>query len=304
MNTIAAQFPELPTPSAVLERTWRATWFVGESKLDHGIEQHAVYTADQMRAYARAALAAPRQERPHPDALPDGTLSKSTAKRVEALRLAQGEALIEHVTDHLCEQEYDIGGREELRQHVADALATQPLHQDRGEVEPALLRVAEVLPPRPLGQFIQPGFVMSDKHCRELHARFESLSATITAALTEAKQQGPGEGMLLVKRTDAECLVRDAERFIGENQGTAGGRLARKRVRALLTAPQVEAKRQTGEGESPSLKRIIPAALPYPKPDQVTGADTGSIGEHAYADGWNDCRKAMIAAAAKPSGED
>lgn len=69
--------------------------------------------------------------------------------------------------------------------------ATQPPHQDRGEVELALLRVAEMLPPKPFGQYVQPGFVMGDKHCRELHARFESLSATITAALTEAKQQCP-----------------------------------------------------------------------------------------------------------------
>ena len=58
MNAVATQFPELPTPAAVLERTWRATLFVGESKLDHGIEQHAVYTADQMHQYARDYAAA------------------------------------------------------------------------------------------------------------------------------------------------------------------------------------------------------------------------------------------------------
>lgn len=97
MNAISTQFPELPTPAAVLERTWRATWFVGESKLDHGIEQHAAYTADQVHQYARdyAAMlaAAPAASGVHPDALPDGTLSKSTAKRVTALRNADAAAL-------------------------------------------------------------------------------------------------------------------------------------------------------------------------------------------------------------------
>lgn len=48
----------LPEPAAVLERTWRATWFVGEDKLDHGIEKQAVYTANQMREMYQRGLAA------------------------------------------------------------------------------------------------------------------------------------------------------------------------------------------------------------------------------------------------------
>lgn len=50
------------------------------------------YTADQMHQYARdyAAMlaAAPAASGTHPDALPDGTLSKSTVKRVDALAAA------------------------------------------------------------------------------------------------------------------------------------------------------------------------------------------------------------------------
>ncbi len=64
----------------------------------------------------------------------------------------------------------------------------------------------------------------------------------------EAKQQAPAavpDGMLLIQKTDAECLVRDAERFIGIREGTVGGRLARKRVRALLAATPA-----ASEGES------------------------------------------------------
>lgn len=64
----------------------------------------------------------------------------------------------------------------------------------------------------------------------------------------EAKQQTPAavpDGMLLIQKTDAECLVRDAERFIGIREGTVGGRLARKRVRALLAATPA-----ASEGES------------------------------------------------------
>lgn len=76
MNNQAAQtMPELPEPAAILEHTRRYTWFVGSEKLDHKIEQHNVYTADQMHQYARdyaamlaAAPAASGGDRPEPDA--------------------------------------------------------------------------------------------------------------------------------------------------------------------------------------------------------------------------------------------
>ena len=54
-----------------------------------------MFGGDQMHQYARdyAAMlaAAPAASGVHPDALPDGTLSKSTAKRVEALAASGGE---------------------------------------------------------------------------------------------------------------------------------------------------------------------------------------------------------------------
>lgn len=56
---------------------------------------------------------------------------------IEVLR-----GLVDSVTDYLCEQEYDIGGREELRKHVASAvdaalaaLEQQPEAQAGGAVE-------------------------------------------------------------------------------------------------------------------------------------------------------------------------
>lgn len=144
MNAISTQFPELPTPAAVLERTWRATWFVGESKLDHDIEQHAVYTADQMHQYARdyAAMlaAAPAASGAHPDALPDGTLSKSTAKRVDAL----ASASVSERARALMAQAYRDGGYPRaagtLEAGVIDSVDScalsaieQALTQQRGE---------------------------------------------------------------------------------------------------------------------------------------------------------------------------
>lgn len=124
MNNQAAQtMPELPGPFDVIEQ-------VDKYNFVHNVE---VYTADQMHQYARdyaAMLAAapaaiggeddrsgwcridgcvhkkfgeptwkegdsPFQSSPHPDALQDGTLSKSTAKRVEAMGASDGERTIQ-----------------------------------------------------------------------------------------------------------------------------------------------------------------------------------------------------------------
>lgn len=53
--------------------------------------------------------------------------------------------------------------------------------------------------------------------------------------------------------------------------------------------------------DSASLNRIIPPPAKHPKPDE-NGNDTGPCCAHAYADGWNACRDAMLAASAKPQG--
>ena len=81
MNNQAAQtMPELPEPFDTM------VW--GEFSQ----HQTPVYSAGQVYQYARdyAAMlaAAPAASGVHPDALPDGTLSKSTAKRVTALAAA------------------------------------------------------------------------------------------------------------------------------------------------------------------------------------------------------------------------
>jgi len=50
------------------------------------------------------------------------------------------------------------------------------------------------------------------------------------------------------------------------------------------------------EGSAGSVKQNVPVAKRYPKPDE-NGNDTGPCCAHAYADGWNECRAAMLAAA-------
>jgi hypothetical protein len=47
------------------------------------------------------------------------------------------EELADRIADHLCEHEYDIGGRDELRRHIRDALTTTP--QDAAGVETGCL---------------------------------------------------------------------------------------------------------------------------------------------------------------------
>ncbi|UQA71923.1 hypothetical protein K1516_07385 [Stenotrophomonas maltophilia] len=79
--------PPLPHPNYPVSKT--------------GLQNNA-YTASQMWDYARAALSA-QPSRGGQDA----------------------RSLAEHITDHLCHHEYDIGGRPELLACVADALAAR-----------------------------------------------------------------------------------------------------------------------------------------------------------------------------------
>jgi Lar family restriction alleviation protein len=46
--------PEFPEPAAILERTWRGSWFVGADQLDASVTEQPVYTEDHLHAYARA----------------------------------------------------------------------------------------------------------------------------------------------------------------------------------------------------------------------------------------------------------
>lgn len=48
---------------------------------------------------------------------------------------------------------------------------------------------------------------------------------------------------------------------------------------------------------------VIPAPKRHPSPDPDTGADRGSCCAHAHADGWNECRGAVIAALAQHNRE-
>lgn len=61
--------------------------------------------------------------------------------------------------------------------------------------------------------------------------------------------------------------------------------------------PEVEGR--VGGADSGSVKQIVPLPKRYPKPDE-NGNDTGPCCAHAYADGWNECRAAMLAAAQQP----
>lgn len=87
-------------------------------------------------------------------------------------------------------------------------------------------------------------------HLYDAAKRIMDIGRTLTPQ-GEAKQQAPAavpDGMLLIQKTDAECLVRDAERFIGVREGTVGGRLARKRVRALLAATPAACEGESRNG--------------------------------------------------------
>ena len=95
--------PVEPTDE-MIDAAWEcdsATDYVGEHKRIHS-------AAD---AYRAMLAAAPDASGVHPDALPDGTLSKSTAKRVEALASASvgRMTMAEYTTGH-CPNHNQPGG--------------------------------------------------------------------------------------------------------------------------------------------------------------------------------------------------
>lgn len=72
-----------------------------------------------------------------------------------------------------------------------------------------------------------------------------------------------------------------------------------EQIEELARALEQPASAAGVEGSSGSVKQKLPPPKKYPKPD-AEGNDTGPCCAHAYADGWNECRAAMLAAAPKP----
>ena len=72
-------------------------------------------------------------------------------------------------------------------------------------------------------------------HCR---CRIDAYTRANVAQATAAKDAQIEAAMVLILRSDAECLVRDHERFSTTGSSTVGGRLAAKRVRSLLAGQQ------------------------------------------------------------------
>jgi hypothetical protein len=88
-----------------------------------------LFSVEQMQDYARAALAATGRKQVG-DIDPRAALGWEKACAVTGLRQVgevQGDALslADHITDHLCHHEYDIGGRSELLACVIEALAAR-----------------------------------------------------------------------------------------------------------------------------------------------------------------------------------
>lgn len=122
-----------------------------------------------------------------------------------------------------------------------------------------------------------------------------------------AMQQGPGEGEIdfrvtnFIMSQDLYSLLTDIQNGIDSPamMGTANSIIHRlDRVRDLLTAPQVEAKRQTGEGLTELDRSIINEAAEVLEAVGVSGVPLPANWRWPLAD-----ELSGIAAAAKPSGK-
>lgn len=108
-------------------------------------------------------------------------------------------------------------------------------------------RIARVKPPEPKQpvRWLADGTPVGDVSDEQLVAVLSDAKHKIEA---RNNWHDAPEGFVLVQATDAECLVRDAERYLDGGR-SAGGRLAAKRVRALLAArPQVVEDRPPTDG--------------------------------------------------------
>lgn len=125
----------------------------------------------------------------------------------------------------------------------ADDAATQPPHQDRGEVSTEkMVSEASTMVEEALDYFEKVG----DDGDREYTAAIRAHLRKLTAALTEVKQQGPGEAVAALKLA-LEYWEHRQQRY--RNRHPAWVDAARKVIESS-SAPQGEAKRQAGEGMS------------------------------------------------------
>ena len=199
-------------------------------------------------------------------------------------------------------------------------MGSQPPHQDRGEVD------GHVAMLRSLRLMYADGVMEADDHPGTLSA----IDAAI-AALTEAKQQGPGEAVAYAVYGSAEEygpvmlpdyvgsmeVIRNRVMAGALREGFKGNFVERMAALGwwleplfLAAAPQVEAKRQTGEDQLPkfavgdrviwtnkfgtSFLGVIEECWSGPV-RYCVALDDGTIAGVAY--------ESEIAAAAKPSGE-
>lgn len=137
-----------------------------------------------------------------------------------------------------------------------DRTATQPPHQDRGEVDslsalaellamPSGYELAEHLPG--IWHFTYPGDdgVLMASGASWNHPAIAATEAWLDAALTEAKRQGPGEAVKWTAAQYVDIANRAQERT---GRGIYPSTVEAILEAARLYATQVEAKRQTGEG--------------------------------------------------------
>lgn len=119
---------------------------------------------------------------------------------------------------------------------------TQPPHHDRGAndsaIAAAFLELSDSLLGKPEDDRYFPALLHISERAKEL------------AALTEAKQQGPGEDEIVVNADVLASCVADACAYIDSNAGWSDYGVGREKVqesyRCMLATPQVEAKRQSG----------------------------------------------------------
>lgn len=266
----------------------------------------------------------------HPDAIQDGSLSKSTAKRVDALRTTQpphqdrGE-----VAAFIKKWEWLILSR--CRDEFAADLAalTEAKQQGPGEAVldlPARVAGRDFAAGQSTRQVIgraQAHYEVHHEGClrhphtgelrdyRDVESDPDGTLCVGPGPLPSADTRQWGNSVLapmktvfVIHRPNGTPFQRDDAMGILATESEAQAiRFAHARedegaqyVRYVATAPQVEAKRQTGEGESPSLKQIVPAEKRNYLDDN---GNPHSIEDEAYSLGWNACRSATLKAIAK-----